>query len=137
MQEIKNQITEANLKILKIFSERKELIKKLTVEKVSSSSTLFDIDYEFQTFKELKNELNDLENRELYLFSMILENHEKNAFPAYPVWSEGEHLGEQKERWFCFTNPFLVYHVKPELFSEIPFNDTWRERIDRAIEVGR
>lgn len=103
-------------------------------EKIAQDVPLYDLEQELRVFNNLKTELEPLENRGLYIFSMLLENHGRSAYPAYPLWSEGEHLGEQAERWFCYANPMMIKVLRPDLFGEIPLNEDWAKKFQ---EVGR
>ncbi len=125
LESLRQQLGEINISLLAIMEQRQSLVQKIMKEKIAKDVALYDIAQELRVFENLKDHLKNSGNRELYIFSMLLENHGRSAYPAYPLWSEGEHLKEPAEKWFCYVNPMMVKTVKPDLFSEIPFNEVW------------
>lgn len=92
-----------NNDLFDLLSKRKKLVSKIQQAKEIPGS--LDHLRELTLFKTNSEKLYLLSELELLAFSLIMENH---AGDNYPAWSKGEHLENSSRDVIEMINPFLI-----------------------------
>lgn len=127
--DLRTELLETTEEFFKLFEKRQSLVNKIMRFKYDHNLEGFDAKRESQVFANLSPFLKSLDNRELYIFSMLIENQARKANPSYPLWSEGDHMDDPEDKWSHFVNPIMLRHVKPDLYKELKFKGVWQKRI--------
>lgn len=126
------ELENLNENILKLFHERKTISGNIQKVKSDTGSKTFDPAREIQLFKVLAPELSKLSLKELFAFSLLMEDH---AGSAYPAWSDGVQYQQgsaSKER--PGINPLLLLLFHPEKIKVDTLKNEYRNLIKLVEE---
>jgi hypothetical protein len=111
-----------------IVAERRNLSLKIQeLKKGSGRFSHFDPEREVLVFELMKSDLIELSIKELFAFSLIMEDQAMALAPgSYPQWSKGIHLLSPELNPAHQVNPILLKITHPDLFSRLDLVEDFR-----------
>jgi chorismate mutase len=120
LHELRESLAELNLKLFADIKERRFLVNEIQQSKASPKVDFssYDSARENELFAHMRHELNELNERELLAFSLLMEAH-AGAPEQYPAWSSGVHLLEAPQAVIHKLNPLIVKLLWPATFDAL------------------
>lgn len=115
--------------------QRKKLVQTIQLLKDKKKTYYcFDPAREFSLFTSMSNHLEALSLKELYVYSLILEDHAATTELSYPMWSEQIHLYEKNQYQFCGINPILLAVTYKDLYDQLPLNKKFKILLEKHVK---
>lgn len=123
---LRKQLVPINQQLISSILARKEQVKKIQHLKVNKDNTYknFDPKQEILVFKSLHDSLKQFSLRELFAFSLLVEEHASSETLSYPCWSHGVHLSQERVSLKIqhMINPILLAVIHKDLYDQLVLN---------------
>ena len=128
LAQLREALVHLNSQLCMIVAERRNLSLKIQeLKKGSGRFSHFDPEREVLVFELMKSDLIELSIKELFAFSLIMEDQAMALAPgSYPQWSKGIHLLCPELNPAHQVNPILLKITHPDLFSRLDLVEDFR-----------
>lgn len=116
-----------NSDLFSLLNKRKSIVHN--IQKLKQTNLCFDYDRELELFKKNTNLLKDLSDKELYIYSLIIESHAESYNGNYPSWSSYEHLETPSTDVLDGTNPLLLALFSKKRYASLNIKSRFQVNI--------
>lgn len=114
--------------------QRRSLVSSIQATKDNSKQYFcFDPKYEATLFTKQSESLSKLSLKELYAYSLILEDHANVSNGSYPEWSIQPHLDEKNHEQMSGINPILLAVTHKDLYDQLLINDEFKSILGKYV----
>lgn len=128
MEELRAELQKINKELFDLLKKRREISRHIQELKPQNGPyPHWDIMREKELFDSMKEQLDELSNREIAAFSLIIEDHACcGKMGVYPEWSKAEHLGGEFDI-LQQSNPLLL---KDSSRQKLPLSENFQQLFD-------
>tara|TARA_Y100000385_G_C13071757_1_gene629387 strand:+ start:873 stop:1289 length:417 start_codon:yes stop_codon:yes gene_type:complete len=131
----RNDLKTLNEEFFLFLEQRSSLVKSIQSTKVKTNNYFcFDPAHEFSLFSKQTDNLSKLSLKELYAYSLILEDHACVSEQSYPLWSEQNHLNEKNHNLSFGINPILLAVTYKDLYDQLPLNEEFKSSLEKHVK---
>lgn len=119
LEVLRLKLLNLNIELFELMSKRTQYVHKIQEQKLSENLKVFDPKREVLLFAKIQIDLKKLTLKQLFAFSLIIENDASTFCSSYPFWSERVHILNASGKLIEQINPILLKAYDTRLFSEL------------------
>lgn len=117
---LRSELEEINNSLFSCLENRSKLVYEIQKIKGEFNKAVYDKSRELELFKRESEKLSKLNNKQLLIYSLLIENDANQFDGTYPAWSSMEHLESCSQKSLSeLTNPMLLALFDKKSYSSL------------------
>ena len=134
---MRDELDKITKELFKIIQNRKVSVQQIQLSKEKTSAfKSFDPIREYSLFQNYKIELQSMSLKELFSFSLLIEDHAEISTGDYPQWSNLEHISSINKDFTQLqnqVNPILLAVTHKDLYDSLKLSKEFQTLLNLEI----